>query len=64
MELSIDPRDGLVDDVPRIDVRGLGPHPEVTVRIDVTDAAGLAWRSVNRYRADAQGAVWRTSPRT
>ncbi|MFD7442791.1 acyl-CoA thioesterase/bile acid-CoA:amino acid N-acyltransferase family protein [Streptomyces sp. NPDC059909] len=55
MELTIAPGDGLVDEVPDLVVQGLGAHEEVTVRIDVTDAAGRAWRSVNRYRADAGG---------
>ncbi|UNM11895.1 acyl-CoA thioesterase/BAAT N-terminal domain-containing protein [Streptomyces formicae] len=52
MELIIKPGEGLVDEVPELVVQGLGPHEQVTVRIDVTDAAGTAWRSVNRYRAD------------
>ncbi|MGW1885643.1 acyl-CoA thioesterase/bile acid-CoA:amino acid N-acyltransferase family protein [Streptomyces sp. NPDC001970] len=55
MELTIAPGDGLVDEVPDLVVQGLGTHEHVTVRIDVTDAAGRAWRSVNRYRADAGG---------
>ncbi|MFD5426838.1 acyl-CoA thioesterase/bile acid-CoA:amino acid N-acyltransferase family protein [Streptomyces sp. NPDC127084] len=55
MELIITPGDGLVDEVPHLLVQGLGAHEQVTVRIDVTDAAGAVWRSVNRYRADARG---------
>ncbi|MCX4514962.1 acyl-CoA thioesterase/BAAT N-terminal domain-containing protein [Streptomyces sp. NBC_01619] len=55
MELTIAPGEGLVDEVPELVVQGLRPHEQVTVRIDVTDAAGRAWRSDNRYRADAHG---------
>lgn len=57
MQLTVSPTDGLVDDVPTIVARGLDPGGTVSVRIEVTDAAGVRWESVNVYLADVRGIV-------
>ncbi|MFK0239152.1 acyl-CoA thioesterase/bile acid-CoA:amino acid N-acyltransferase family protein [Streptomyces vinaceus] len=57
MELDISHENSLVDVAPVLHLHELGPHTEVVVRIDVTDAAGATWRSANLYRADSRGTV-------
>ncbi len=57
MELTVVPADGLVDEVPTVIARGLRPDEPVVLTVEVRDAAGNRWRSVNEYRADAQGVV-------
>jgi Acyl-CoA thioester hydrolase/BAAT N-terminal region/BAAT / Acyl-CoA thioester hydrolase C terminal len=57
VELTVSPTDGLVDEVPSIVVRGLPPGRILTVRVEVPDAAGVTWRSVNHYPVDSEGVV-------
>lgn len=57
MQLTVTPRDGLVDDVPSITVSALDAEEQVTIRITVVDAAGVPWESSNLFQADKHGTL-------
>ncbi|MCU1457761.1 MAG: hypothetical protein JWL73_1853 [Actinomycetia bacterium] len=57
IEVTVDPDPSPADVVPVIRVRGLDPDASSTVVIDLTDAAGNAWRSSTEMRTDADGAI-------
>ncbi|WP_146132601.1 acyl-CoA thioesterase/bile acid-CoA:amino acid N-acyltransferase family protein [Streptomyces solincola] len=57
MELLLSTDGVLIDEVPRLIVRGLPARLEVTVRVEVIDAVGIRWESVTGYRADSTGTV-------
>ncbi|MDQ3875192.1 MAG: hypothetical protein M3322_06525 [Actinomycetota bacterium] len=52
MELRVDPVDGLVDELPRIDVTDAPEGRPIEFELSVTDAAGHQWRS-----RDGEGAA-------
>lgn len=45
MELRVDPADGLVDELPQIEVSGAAGGRPIELELSVTDAAGHEWRS-------------------
>jgi len=55
--LRADPPDALVDTPVRLHLDGLPPGRRATLRLELTDDAGRAWRSWATFAADARGAV-------
>lgn len=45
MKLSVDPADGLVDELPRIELSGTSEGEPIELELSVTDAAGHEWHS-------------------
>jgi len=64
MRLSITPEDALIDVPRRIALDGLAPGEQVEIASCTLRGAGVAWRAVARFVADAEGTVdlWRDAP--
>jgi dienelactone hydrolase len=64
MRLSITPGDALIDVPRRIALDGLAPGEQVEIASCTLRGAGVAWRAVARFVADAEGTVdlWRDAP--
>ncbi|MGD8574681.1 MAG: acyl-CoA thioesterase/bile acid-CoA:amino acid N-acyltransferase family protein [Gammaproteobacteria bacterium] len=55
--LQVTPLRALYDQPVHIRLSGLGPGDAVTLELDTTDGAGVAWQSRATFRADANGNV-------
>ncbi len=55
MKLTLDPANGLIDDVPSFNVQGLSAGSAVALTIVTTDAAGHGWQSSGEYLVDESG---------
>ena len=55
--ISVEPRDGLIDERFEVRVTGLLPHAPLVIRASMNDADGNVWQSWAGFRADDRGAV-------
>jgi hypothetical protein len=60
MELIVEPADGLVDELPLVQVQNAPQDVPITLTVETTDAAGHPWRSVTELgeEHDSSEAWW------